>query len=832
MSVVGLGGVGKSALVLEFLGRQPTLPHTFCRLDHDAEAGFAMALRAALGPARDSSLPTARRELEARGEHWLVLDGAEVLHGNDVRTLVEWTDSTATLRVLATSRRPLRAPGEHVLHLEPLALPAAGAPADAARTAPAVALLLDSMERAGASTPSEIGEVVALAEALGGLPLGLLLCARTASLLGPARALDRLGDVVALPDPTRAPAHRQASLRHVLDATWNECPPWVRSGLAQASVFETAFTLDAAEAVLELEGRSALELVHELRDRALLQLEPMGDPRAERRFRLHELIRRHAIERRGPDSALRRRHEAHFLGEPIEEPAHAPFPDAATQRRLVAESPDLFAACASVRADEEASPERLARVGLAARALFLAGIRVPAMDALIERVTRPEVSQALGVAGASAIAELVGTLRTWEGDERADEWLERAERLADESGEAELRFGVLLRTAHQQLGGPDPAEATKTVVAMRALLPELGAGIWHPWVMALEALVERHRAEVPWLRARLSEAARAMTEGGAPDGSSAWVRARLADLLVDDGQHEAALAQALEVQRVASANPQLRAYGRMVEAFARLGSKDIDGASRSIEALEAEIGDDESIRRLAAVSRAALLLEQRRWGEAMVAYDALSRLPVESGDEQSAATVALGLAVAGVHAGAPERARAALAEAAQAVTDPDEPLGRVHRRVATFLRGEPLGPRPRLRPTRQPAVAAMLRRIVDATLAERPQLELGLDCAWVAVGGAPAVQLTRRPVLRRLLAALVREHEADPGGALSTDELFEEGWPGESIDVGAARNRTRVALARLRKLGLRTVLERVPEGVRLVPLVRIHRVDPDERPGR
>ncbi len=210
-----------------------------------------------------------------------------------------------------------------------------------------------------------------------------------------------------------------------------------------------------------------------------------------------------------------------------------------------------------------------------------------------------------------------------------------------------------------------------------------------------------------------------------------------------------------------------------------------------------------------------------------MAFDALNRLPVEGGDERSVATVHLGLAVAGARTGAPERAREALGEAARRLgNDPADPLTQVYRRVAAFVDREPLGPLPELRPTRRPAVAAMLRCIVDATMAEGPPtLEVGLDGAWVAVDGGPPIQMTRRPVLQRLLKGLVDGHGADPEAALTTDELFAYGWPGETIDVGSARNRTRVALARLRKLGLHAVIERVPDGVRIAPAVEVIRGD-------
>lgn len=825
VSVVGLGGVGKSALVLDWLERHPATEYAFCRLDQADSAALPLALASAFGaPAAEATLESLGEALAGSHPALLILDGAEVLQRSDALELRRWCASFDSLHVVATSRWPLRVPDEHLIRVEPLSLPDSVTP-DPERS-PAVAMLRSRMARLGAQRP-EIQAVVALARALGGLPLGLELCARSAALLGPAEALARLGDVVALPAPGRLPADRQASLQRVLDTTWDECPDWVRRGLAQLTIFETSFSLSAIEAVVELpEEASALALLHELLDRALIQAEPSAGP--ERRFRLHDLIHHAASERRVDEGALRRSHEAYFLDGFADECLRHAFTDAASRRRLLLESPDLLAACALVRADPEASPERLARVAIVARAFFLAGIRLPALDALVERVTDPKALHALGPAGASLIAELVGTLRSWERSEDAGAWLERAVQLAEQSGDPELRFGALLRQAHEHLALGASAEAVGTVNAMRALLPELGEPKWGAWVMALGALAERDRAEVPWLEAQLREACRVLTEAGTPDSSLAWVQVRLADLLTDAGRFEEGLAHALEASRLSRANPQLRAYVRFIEVLARIGLGDLEGATAETQTLEENATVDGSIRRLSVVARASLRLRQERWGEAMVDFQILGELPVEGGTDASAALVHLGLAVTAAHAGAPERAQQALDDASARSDGDLDAFTRVQERCQALVDGRPLEAMPPIRPTLLPTVAALLRWVGEAAEAgDGPSMQVGPEAAWVRWASQP---IAMTPVLQRLLSALVQLHEREPGETLSTDELFEHGWPGETIDVDSARNRTRVALARLRKLGLDTVIERAPEGVRIRPAIHVIRVDAPEPP--
>jgi predicted Ser/Thr protein kinase len=86
---------------------------------------------------------------------------------------------------------------------------------------------------------------------------------------------------------------------------------------------------------------------------------------------------------------------------------------------------------------------------------------------------------------------------------------------------------------------------------------------------------------------------------------------------------------------------------------------------------------------------------------------------------------------------------------------------------------------------------------------------------WLADGSF--VDLARRSTLRRVLAALAHAHYAQPGAALSRADLFTAGWPGEQIDPRSAANRVYVAVAELRKLGLKGALESDGEGYLLAP---------------
>ncbi len=98
--------------------------------------------------------------------------------------------------------------------------------------------------------------------------------------------------------------------------------------------------------------------------------------------------------------------------------------------------------------------------------------------------------------------------------------------------------------------------------------------------------------------------------------------------------------------------------------------------------------------------------------------------------------------------------------------------------------------------------------------AERgPSLRLKVESggrAFVILGGRDGsgerVDLSRRTTLARLLVGLVRQRLSARGQPISVDGLLEAGWPGERVLPDAGANRVYVAVATLRKLGLRDAL--------------------------
>jgi hypothetical protein len=81
---------------------------------------------------------------------------------------------------------------------------------------------------------------------------------------------------------------------------------------------------------------------------------------------------------------------------------------------------------------------------------------------------------------------------------------------------------------------------------------------------------------------------------------------------------------------------------------------------------------------------------------------------------------------------------------------------------------------------------------------------------------AAEVDLARRAPLARILVALTRRRVESPGDAMRVEDILSAGWPDERVRHDAGANRVYVALAELRKLGLRDWMVKDDAGYRLV----------------
>ena len=249
VTLMGPGGVGKSRLVLETAARLDA-PVAFVPL---ASLHEPTLLAATIGAALGVEHGPTRTHLESLVEHLaarhlvLVLDNMEQIAAAaaDVATLL---GSCPDLRVVATSRVPLRIAGETCFVVPPLA-----ATGTDPATRPAVRLFVERAAAAGWVAGPGAGEVDAVAELcrrLDGLPLAIELAAARSRILSPGDMLRHLDDVLDLLSVGRsdAAAH-QGSMRAALEWSVRLLPPAAQEAFAALGAFAASASSDAVMAV-------------------------------------------------------------------------------------------------------------------------------------------------------------------------------------------------------------------------------------------------------------------------------------------------------------------------------------------------------------------------------------------------------------------------------------------------------------------------------------------------------------------------------------------------------------------------------------------------------
>lgn len=364
----------------------------------------------------------------------LVLDNCEHLL-DAAPMLATLLETCPRLRLLTTSREPLRLRAEQLLPLAPLALPESPDLAAVAR-APAACLLAD---RARALNPgfaldeANAPAVAAICARLEGLPLAIELAAARLDQLSPAELLARLDPrLPALADGPRDLPDRQRTLRDAIAWSYELLEPAERALFAGLGVFVGGFTAEAAAVVWgEENGPAFIRVLNRLVDASLVQ------PRGER-LQLLETLREFALERleeRGELEQRRLRHAAYFaeLAEQAEPELSGPG-ELAWFERLEPELPNLRAAIDwSLASDDGACA---ARIGAALLTFYRVRGHFGELRALETPLLTGAPAVPPGVRAAALYA--AGFLASQQNDPRCYPLLEVATVLASAIGDARI----------------------------------------------------------------------------------------------------------------------------------------------------------------------------------------------------------------------------------------------------------------------------------------------------------------------------------------------------------------------------------------------------------
>jgi predicted ATPase/DNA-binding CsgD family transcriptional regulator len=295
VTVTGPGGAGKTRLAGEVAERvagrfaDGVWLAELAAVRDPALVGAVVA--AALGVREQPGVPVVDvlAGVLGRRQLLLVLDNCEHVIGATAGFCAGLLPAADDVRVLATSREPLRVAGEARYRLGPLVLP--GPDEVDVAGCEAVALFADRAREAGVrvALDGESGLAVArLVTRLDGMPLAIELAAARVEALGVAQLLDRLDDRFALLTAgARLAAGRQQSLAATVQWSYRLLGEDERRVFRAVSVFPAGFTLDAAEAVA---GDGAGPAVLRLVDCSLVS-PPRTDPDGRARYVMLETLR-------------------------------------------------------------------------------------------------------------------------------------------------------------------------------------------------------------------------------------------------------------------------------------------------------------------------------------------------------------------------------------------------------------------------------------------------------------------------------------------------------------------------------------------------------------
>jgi predicted ATPase/DNA-binding winged helix-turn-helix (wHTH) protein len=327
VTLAGTGGIGKTCLGFEAARHQlPNFADGVWAVelaplsDPDlvpVTVATALGVELASGATSSQSVANALRSRQ----FMLVLDNCEHVIDAAARMAEALLRVNPAARVIATSREPLRAEGEWVYRVPPLAVPPEGSPdgEDPLRYG-AVRLFSERARGAAANVSPDAGVmawIAGICRRLDGIPLAIELAAARAASLGIEELAARLDDrfrLLARGRRTALPRHQ--TLRATLDWSYELLTEPERALLRRLAIFAGGFTLQTASMVAaddEIGASEVADCVANLVTKSLVTGDAGG---AARRYRLLETTRAYALEKllqAGEFGAVARRHAERYL---------------------------------------------------------------------------------------------------------------------------------------------------------------------------------------------------------------------------------------------------------------------------------------------------------------------------------------------------------------------------------------------------------------------------------------------------------------------------------------------------------------------------------------
>ncbi len=506
VSLVGPGGIGKTRLALQVAAQvASTVADEVWLVELEALADprlVPQAVASALGIKAEPGSPVVQALLAALRDRrmLIVLDNCEHLPQACADLARQLLQAGPGLRVLATSREPLRVSGEASHPLAVLALPGpqASAAREVADESEAVQLFV---ARARAVQPGFVltaqnwASVAAICRRLDGIALAIELAAARVRSMSVDSIAERLGDrfhLLSQGDRTALP--RQQTLRALIDWSYDLLAEPERALLRRLAVFAGGWTLEAAEAVGSVDAghtHEVADLLGRLVEKSMVESEVGAQ-----RYRLLQTVRQYAQDRldeTGKADAVRDRHLACMLDFAEAARVRLSGPDQAEWLALLdAETDNILCAHAWCDRAPDGAEAGLRLMFSLKLYLFNRGLLAPLRRGVLDALARPGAQarsihrcRALQTAGQAGF--MTGRFA------EAQAHLEEALAIAQELGDAGRAASVLQTLGMTCVAQGDRAAAHRFLQQALALAQERGDQREH--AAALNALAQLHRIE-------------------------------------------------------------------------------------------------------------------------------------------------------------------------------------------------------------------------------------------------------------------------------------------------------------------------------------------------
>lgn len=317
----GPGGIGKSRLAAEYgqrclSGTDNGVWRCDCT-DTRSISGVVHSLASVLNvPLTVRGLQATNQlgnALAARGPMLVILDNFDHLVEYSDLTIGHWSRRAPDVTFILTTRTRIEHSGVMHIDLPPL------------ETEAALSLFEDRASRASEDfvlTEDSVVVVSDLLQRLENNPLAIILASAWSNMLSVNGILDRVAQGLKYLAGSNVGGveNRHGSLRSVVEWSWNLLQAHEQDALAQCSVFVGGFTLEAAEAVVDLSRHRQTppvsQILRKLIDHSMLEFMDVNDIPDQVRLCLYNSVREYAEERlatMGHRPATEARHGEYFL---------------------------------------------------------------------------------------------------------------------------------------------------------------------------------------------------------------------------------------------------------------------------------------------------------------------------------------------------------------------------------------------------------------------------------------------------------------------------------------------------------------------------------------